>query len=338
MAARDITERLLAVDGNGLGHRAFHSVATSTDAGPRATTGAVVSMIASAWRHGPYDGVLVAFDHPVNRRREAFPEYKANRAPSDAKVTAAIRALRDDLAACGFGVTDHEGAEADDLLTAAADTCVADGVACDVLSSDRDLLALVTDGVRLLRPAATFADLQVEDTERVRATHGVEPWQYTELAALRGDPSDGLEGVPGIGAKTAARLIADHGSVTGVYSALSDLPPRIESALRSARDRVERNLLLMAPIPHLTVDISGSLRAGVDLERVRSAMRSIGEDAAARRFIRAVTDPPPPVPPPPSDPDEVQNAGAQSEEANVGRPRQHPAQQPPVSGDQSALF
>lgn len=301
--------RLLAVDGNSLGHRGFHSLQSGSDASPAAVTGAVVSMLATAWRYGPYDGVLVAFDHPSNRRKLAHPEYKANRPPTPESLGAALRELRVHLESCGFAVVEEEGLEADDLLAAAVDDCGARSWRCDVLSSDRDLTALVEEGVRLLRPRARFADLVVEDVPTVRRRYGVEPGQYTELAALRGDPSDGLDGAHGIGAKTAAKLLRQHGSVAALYEHLGEVPARIEASLREARARVERNLFLMAPIPHVTVDVSLAIGAGIDPERVTATLTPLGLERAARRMRRSLSSPIPPMPPPPRapiawDPDE----------------------------------
>jgi len=296
---------LLAVDGNSLGHRAFHGVRgePAGRGGSRQVTGVVVSMLASVWLHGPYDTVAVAFDHPDNRRRELDPDYKANRPETDPALRAALDRLREDLWACGFAVLEHDGAEADDVLAALADGCQERGWRCDLLSSDRDLIALVGGGTRLLRPRATFSDLVVEDEAAVREAYGIDPWQYTELAALRGDPSDGLDGAEGIGPRLAARLLRDHGSIAAIYACLSDLPMRLETSLRRAREQVERNLMLMAPLPNLAVDLEAVLAHGVDPERVRSQLADLDLEPAARRFVRAATSPPPaPVPPPPDEP------------------------------------
>jgi 5'-3' exonuclease len=299
--------RVLAVDGNSLAHRGFHSGRAEAERGeaPAAyVTGAVVSMLATAWQYGPYDAVVVAFDHADNRRKQEHPGYKAHRPATHPELPGAMAALRTHLADAGFAVVEHPGAEADDLLAAAADACVAADLACDLLSSDRDLTALVGPTVRLLRPRARFAELLVEDVAAVRATYGIEPRQYIDLAALRGDPSDGLVGASGIGPKTAARLVRDHGNIAGIYAALCDLPPRVEASLRAARERVEHNLLVMAPIPHLPVDVAAAVAAGVDPDRVTRTLEALDLAPAARRFVRAVTDPVPrpPIPPPPDDP------------------------------------
>jgi DNA polymerase-1 len=325
-----MTHRLLAIDGNSLAHRAFHSTRHDPDAGPRAMTGSVLSMIATAWIHGPYDAVVVGFDHPVNRRKVEYPEYKANRDAADPLLRHGLDLLRGDLAACGFLIVEEHGVEADDLLASAADACLERGWACDILSSDRDLTALVTAaGVRLLRPRATFADLAVEDEAAVRATYGIAPEQYTDFAALRGDPSDGLKGATGIGPQIAARLLRDYGSVHGLYDALIGLPPKVEAALRTGRDRVERNLVLMAPIPHLQVDVDAAVGSGIDLDCIEAAMATHGLDHVARRFRRAVTEPPQPRPPAPTE-----------EPADTGplRAASERLGEVPDAGEQAALF
>jgi 5'-3' exonuclease len=330
--------RLLAVDGNSLGHRGFHGLRDEAVregwTGPF-VTGAVLSMLGSAWIEGPYDAVVVGFDHPDNRRKHDHPEYKANRPAAPPELAGHLAVLRDHLARCGFLVVEHDGAEADDVLAATVDASTARGWACDVLSSDRDLLALVGPTSRLLRPRARFADLRVYDEAAVRREFGVAPAQYTDLAALRGDPSDGLEGARGIGPKTAARLLRDHGSIAGLYDALHHLPPKVEAALRASRAVVERNLRLMAPIPHLHVDVDLAVATGIDPVRVREVADDLGISAAGRRFARAVTaPPPPPAPPPPDEPPTV----ADDLPVLVGAGAGTPLPAAPVAGEQVALF
>ncbi len=322
---------VLAVDGNSLGHRAFHAKHRDAPDGPFVTA-TVVGMLAGAWMYGPYDAVLVAFDHPVNHRKLEHPEYKAQRPPNHPDLDRHLADLRGHLTSCGIPVLEQEGVEADDLLAATADACEPLGWSCDLLTSDRDLTAVVGPRTRLLRPRASMADLLVEDEAAVRATYGVEPWQYVDLAALRGDPSDGLRGAQGIGPKTAARLLRDHGSVLGIYAALHDLPPRIEAALRASRADVERNLVLMAPIPHLEVDVVGAVTAGCDPEGVVAGCADLGIPWAGARFRSALTTPvPPPAPPPEDDHLDIGLVLA----AATSRARPAPAV---AAGEQVALF
>ncbi len=279
---------VLAIDGNSLAHRAWHS----TRADERAetdgvVTGAFASMLATVWRYGTYTTLLVAFDDRTNRRRQDFPEYKAQRAPTPDGLRHHMGLLVDHLRNCEVAVRIAPGAEADDMLAATVDGCLDRGWPCDLVSADRDLIALVAPTVRLLRPRQRFSDLTVEDETAVRERYGVDPARYLDLAALRGDPADGLEGAKGIGPSRAARLVRDHGPIADIYRALPDLPPRIAASLREARDRVERNVLLMAPLPHLEPELDDAAARGAPLDRLARLLDGIGFEDAARRLRRA---------------------------------------------------
>lgn len=327
---------VLAVDGNSLAHRAFHALKHDDPGGPFVTRG-VVRMLASAWVEGPFDAAIVAFDSRENRRKDLYPEYKAHRPEKDPELPRQLDLLRAHLADCGFTVAEEDGVEADDLLAAVADACHARTWRCAVLSSDRDMTALVSSTTTLLRPRQSMSDLRRYDPDAVVREYGVRPEQYTDLAALRGDPSDGLTGAKGVGPKTAARLLRDYGDVPGIYANLLNCQPRVEAALRAGREDVERNLLLMAPLPNLDVDVEAVLEAGVDLDRVDRVLVGLGMGEAAGRFRYAVERPPlPPLPPPPMvEPDELVTTGAPA-----GRPV--PVRTPRVveivDAEQASLF
>lgn len=291
---------VLAVDGNSLAHRAYHAIVGSDDARGHFVTGAVFGMLGSVWSTGPFDGVVIAFDHPHNQRRHDDADYKAHRV-SDPDLRAHIDALRAHVAAAGLHAVETHGAEADDLLATTAGACTARGWRCVIVSGDRDLTALVSEHVTLVRPRATMSDLRVYDPAAVEREYGVRPDQYTDFAALRGDPSDGLAGVLGIGAKTAARLLRDHGDLPTIYANLCHLAPKVEAALRAGRSRVERNRRLMTPLPDLAVDVDAAVTGGIDLARVEAALAPLDLAGSAARFRWAVERPPaPPMPPPPS--------------------------------------
>lgn len=324
---------LLAVDGNSLAHRAWHALRGDELDGAWVTHG-VVRMLASAWRHGPFDGVAVAFDSPANLRCARDPAYKANRGDHDPALHEQLGLLADLLPRCGWTVLTAAGYEADDLLAATARACTALGLRCHLLSSDRDLLALVSPTVTLLRPRRTMADLTVHDPAAVEAEYGIAPAQYLHLAALRGDPSDNLPGVRGIGTRTAARLLRSWGSIEGIYAGLFDIAPAVADKLRAGRQRVERNLALMTPLADHDVDVPGVLARGVDVERVCRTLESVGLGAAAASFRHAVARGPlPPLPPPPEvEPTDHGRAGRR------GRPRPEARTPVAVEGEQAALF
>jgi 5'-3' exonuclease len=324
---------ILAVDGNSLAHRAYHAMVGGDDAVGHFVTAGIVAMLGSVWGAGPFDGIVMAFDHAHNQRREDWPVYKADRV-TDPALRDHLQALPAHMEACGFQVEVTRGAEADDLLAAAADACTSRGWRCAILSSDRDLTALVSDTVTLLRPRATMSDLRVYDPGTVHREYGVSPAQYTDLAALRGDPSDGLEGVHGIGAKTAARLLRDHGSLGAIYANLHHLPPKVEAALRAGRDVAERNRLLMSPLPNLSVDVDAAVASGVDLARIEQALTALEIPGAATRFRWTVERPTPPRPPLPPLPDDAPSGHGVPDTVRARRQAQEIADE----ADQHALF
>lgn len=318
---------VLAVDGNSLAHRAFHA------SQPGERDGAwmcdmVVRIIASVWWHGPFDAVVVGFDHEVNDRKELDPGYKAGRSEKDPELEDELELLPDQLEAVGFEVVCVEGLEADDVLASVARRATARGWRTVLLSSDRDLTAQVNDHVTLLRPRSTMSDLVVTDRARVRDEYGIDPEQYVDFAALRGDASDGLRGVNGIGPKTAARLLRDHGTVEELLANLHHLHPHHEAKLRADRDEVDRNLMLMTPVTSIEVDLDGAVERGLEVDQVAAALVALDLGRAAGTMRRMMTEPPPPpLPPPPEE--ELAHSLA------VARDR---AIEPAMAGEQDSLF
>jgi 5'-3' exonuclease len=152
-----------------------------------------------------------------------LPSYKAHRLAPDGRTEAIpdalvpqIPALLSVLAALGLAIGGAEGFEADDVIATLA---ARDGGPCEIVSSDRDLIALATERVRLLYVGRGVARLEELGPDEVRARYGVPPERYADFAALRGDPSDGLPGVAGIGAKTAAALVMRYGAVEQILAA-----------------------------------------------------------------------------------------------------------------------
>ena len=318
---------LLAVDGNSLAHRSYHAAAPDEREGAWMAD-MVVRIIASVWHHGPFDAVVVGFDHDVNDRKLADPGYKAGRREKDPELVEALAELPDQLARVGCTTICIRGTEADDVLASVATAATARGWTTVLLSSDRDLTAQVNDHVTLLRPRQTMADLVVTDPARVRHEYGIDPEQYVDFAAMRGDASDGLRGVHGIGPKTAARLLRDHGSVEALYRNLHNQLPATEAKLRAGRDEIDRNLALMTPLSGLDVDLDAVLDNAVDVDEWEAALVSMDLGRAAGAVRRAITDPgPPPAPPPLTDDD------APPEVA----PRTRPIE-PAMAGEQDALF
>lgn len=214
---------VLVVDGNSLAHRAFHAYAADalTDAGGR-PRGAVYGFLALLSgicdRVGP-DAVVVGFDcHGTSARKDRYPGYKAQRPDGDPALSLQLDDLACLLDRLGVAVLVPEGWEADDVLGSGAAAAEAGGWRAVLATSDRDSFALVSEMTTVLRLGSGL-DRATEVTPAVLArTVGVQPGQYVEFAALRGDTSDNLPGVPGVGPKRAAALLREYPTVADAVS------------------------------------------------------------------------------------------------------------------------
>jgi len=216
---------LLALDGNSLLHRAYHAHEESDQRTPDgrpcwAINGVWSQLLAAVNRVDPA-AVLVAFDDPaVNERREVHPTYKAHRAVKHDNLIHQLAAAPEHIARTGLCVVTSPGAEADDVLASAAAQAERTGWRCVVATSDRDAFALIsasTSVLRIINGGVTNSPLLTPG--RLRILTGIDPEQYCEYAALRGDSSDNLPGVPGIGPKTAVRLLNVYPTVAAALAA-----------------------------------------------------------------------------------------------------------------------
>jgi 5'-3' exonuclease len=281
---------LMAVDGNSLLHRAHHAHAHSDqrDLAGRPTWGlrGLVSSIAGAAARLTPDAVVVGLDCPGEcRRKDEYPDYKAGRPPKPPELADQLAAAPGLLRAAGFAVVQHDGWEADDVLASAAALSRREGWRCTVVTSDRDSFALIDATTSVLRVIAGGIDAAPLLTPaRLPALCGVNAGQYRDFAALRGDPSDNLPGARGIGAKTAARLLAAFGGVQDAYAALADgreedvvaaVGPAATRRLADpqARENVARNLRLMAMRDDLPVPPLAAMRVPMDFVRLQAGLR-----------------------------------------------------------------
>ena len=190
------------------------------------------------------DQVVVAFD--VSRktfRSERFPDYKANRARSPEEFRSQLSFISEILDAFGIPVIEREGYEADDLIATITKRAVAEDDDLQVLitTGDRDSFQLVDDRVTVLYPKKGVTDLARMDSEAVVEKYGITPKQYPDFAALRGDPSDNLPSIPGVGEKTATKWIQEHGSLSDLIAHASEVPGKVGEALRAALPQVMLN-------------------------------------------------------------------------------------------------
>lgn len=222
-AAR-MTKTLLAVDGNSLLHRAYHAGAASgtrtRDGRPTWAVRGALSQVLGACDRVSADAVVVGFDDASsNVRKVAHPEYKSHRAEKPADLVAQLALAADVFRDAGLHVVTPPGHEADDVLASAAAAADAAGWRTVVCTSDRDAFALITGTTSVLRIINGGVEASpVLTPERLRLMIGIDPQQYRQFAAMRGDTSDNLAGIRGIGEKTGVALLAAFGSVEAAFA------------------------------------------------------------------------------------------------------------------------
>jgi DNA polymerase I len=239
--------RLLIVDGHAYAYRAFHAIRElrAPSGRPSNAIYGFVKMLAKMRATLQPTHVLVVWDGGLDEKRmAALPEYKAQRPEMPADLAEQIDEIVAYLRAAGIASFCEDGVEADDYIACVARRAVADGVAVVIASSDKDFMQLVTPGIGLLNP--NDKSEAVWTAEQVRAKSGVEPHQIVDWLALIGDSVDNIPGVPGVGTKTAAQLLTQFGSLTGLYARLNEVKSeRTRAALTAAAEIVNRNVELI---------------------------------------------------------------------------------------------
>jgi DNA polymerase I len=246
--ARD--SELFLVDGNNLAYRAFFALpeelATSDGFSTNALLGFTNMLFKLLGDYRP-KGVAVAWDTRPVHRAELSGDYKADRRPMPDLLREQFPYFRPIVEAFGYRNLEFEGWEADDVIATLASRADEAGIKTTVVSTDRDAFQLVSGNVRLMMTPRGVSDVHVYTPERVEARYGVRPDQVPDFIGLKGDTSDNIPGVPGIGDKTAGQLIAQYGSLEGVLEHVDELSPARRKNLTEHADqaRVSKRLATM---------------------------------------------------------------------------------------------
>src|SRR5213595_3334642 len=238
--------KLMLLDGNSLAYRAFFALPTDMATASGQVTNAVfgfTSMLINLLKDHRPDVIAVAFDRPEPTfRHEVVEDYKAGRAEAPDILRQQMGLVRQVVDVLHVPTIELAGYEADDVIATLATRARDRGDDVVIVTGDRDTYQLVEDPhVKVLYNRRGVSDYVLYDEAGIKERTGVTPAQYPEYAALRGDPSDNLPGVPGVGEKTAAKLIATYGNLEGIYEHLDELPPKQRLNLGEARDRVFLN-------------------------------------------------------------------------------------------------
>ena len=266
---------LALLDGHSLAYRAFYALpldlATRSGQVTNAVYGFTSMLIKLLGDHAP-DGLVVAWD--VSRstfRTEAFPEYKAQRRSTPDRFRSQLPLIREVLDAMDITQVERPGYEADDVIASLVRRAETEGWDVLVVTGDRDSFQLVTPKVRVVYTMRGISDTVLVDPAWIEKKYGVRPDQYVDYASLRGDSSDNLPGVPGVGEKIAARLVSTFGNIEGVFEHIDDQTPRLRQNLTAHREQVFRNRSLMALVDNLDL--------GLDEQQMR---RSVPDRDATR--------------------------------------------------------
>ncbi len=238
-----VRKKLLLIDGNSLLHRAFHalpaSLTTSSGQPTNAVYGLAQMLLLLLAEHAP-DAVLVAFDAPgPTFRHEQFADYKANRPPMDEALASQVELAHELVEALGLPQTELANYEADDIIG----TMARRGADADhdvvIVTGDRDMLQLVDDDIKVLATLRGLTNTRLYDAKQVTEEYGINPDQMTDYKALAGDSSDNIPGVPGVGPKTAATLLAQFPHVEELLERLAEVDSeKLAAKLADNRDTI----------------------------------------------------------------------------------------------------
>src|SRR2546430_7301240 len=240
--ARDA--ELFLVDGNNLAYRAFFALPeelATTEGFPTNALLGFTNMLFKLLSDYRPKGVAVAWDTRAVHRHELSEDYKSDRRPMPDLLGAQFPYFRPIVEAFGYRNLEFEGWEADDVIATLATRADEAGIRTCVVSTDRDAFQLVTDNVVLMMTPRGVADVNVYTPDRVEARYGIRPDQVPDFIGLKGDTSDNIPGVPGIGDKTAGQLIAQYGSLEEVLEHVDELSPARRKNLTEHAEQARRS-------------------------------------------------------------------------------------------------
>ncbi len=249
--------KVMLIDGNSLTYRAFFALPTDITLASGQVTNAVygfTSMLLNLMRDHKPDAIAVALDRPEPTfRHQRVADYKANRNAAPDILKQQMGLVRQVVETFKIPIVELAGYEADDIIATLATRARDAGDEVLIVTGDRDAYQLVEDPlVRVLYNRRGVSDYANYDEAGIEERTGVTPALYPQYAALRGDPSDNLPGVPGVGEKTAAKLITTYGGLDGIFEHLDDLTPKLRASLAEHEARVRSNadvMVLLRDVP-----------------------------------------------------------------------------------------
>ncbi len=285
---------LLLIDGHSLAFRAFYALSPDSFKTPDGQhTNAVhgfISMLLNILGAEKPTHLAVAFDLSRSSfRTEEYPEYKGTRGETPPEFNGQTELLREALTAMNIKTITRENYEADDILASLADQSGEKGFNVFVVSGDRDTFQLISESTTILYPVKGVLNLARMDDAAVVEKYGIHAKQYPDLAALVGETSDNLPGIPGVGPKTAAKWLQAHGDLAGVLAAADEITGKVGESLREHRELAVRNRRLNHLVRDLDFDFTQDdlLLGGVDETQVREVFAKLHFKSLTERVLRA---------------------------------------------------
>lgn len=277
--AKTDAQKVLLLDGHSLAYRAFFALPDTLITSSGQVTNAVygfTAMLLKLLADERPQGVVVCFDKGAPQfRLDRYKEYKAGRAATPDLFRQQLPLIREVLESLRIPAVELEGFEADDLLATLTRHARAEGCEVIIVTGDRDILQLVRDGVAVIMTRRGISDVIRYDAPTVLERYGVTPAQWIDFVALKGESSDNLPGVPGIGDKTAAQLINKYGDVEGVIAHADELTPKLRGAMTQCAAQVRIN----KELGHLLDDVK------LDLDPARLRLEPWDEEAVRKLFL-----------------------------------------------------
>lgn len=283
------------IDGNSLMHRAFHAVPPTMNAPDGRPTNAIfgfLNMFLKMIDAFDPDGVVVAFDKGKPRvRMEMLPQYKAQRPPMDPDLHAQFPMIKELLAALNVPILQSEGWEGDDILGTMAR--LGEEAGCDMLlvTGDRDMYQLVTEHVNVVSTRKGLSDVAIMTPESVDDLyHGITPALVPDFYGLKGDTSDNIPGVPGIGPKKASALIAQYGSLDEVIAHADEVKGKMGENLRAHIDDalLSRKVATIRTDAPVELDFDATSFPAFSADEVSAALGTLGITAMQNRFLALI--------------------------------------------------
>lgn len=287
----------MLIDGNSLTYRAFFALPTDMATASGQVTNAVfgfTSMLLNLVRDHRPDRVVLTFDLPGRTfRHEQVDTYKANRESAPDILRQQMGLVRQVVDTLRLPVVTHEGYEADDVIATLAERFVAEGDEVLIVTGDRDSYQLVRDPhIKVLYNRRGVSDYALYDEAGILERTGVSPEQYVDYAALRGDPSDNLPGVPGVGEKTAAKLVTTYGGLDGIFAEVAAQTPKLRQNLIEHEQQARTNRELMRLVRDVPLDVDDDhLQQGtVEPDEVLDLFRFLEFPSLVPRLAEAFPD------------------------------------------------